>query len=169
MTKMKFSIGTKVKIINKLGIYNDYIDVGMVGKVVNFNKTAPQIGVEFESSIRGHDCNCHAQKKHGWYVDEGNLAIIKDSELVTEREDEMIDATVKYSDGETFVTLADGTTGHAKLMKGDTYNREKGFQIALAKAQIKQKQKVVSALLKQSNALNKEMEKLREKISLIGG
>lgn len=121
--KKKFNIGDKVRIL-KATDGNKTI-VGKVGTIINTNDyIAGFVGVEFSTKIsEGHTCNGKGKNGYCWHCDIGTF------ELVTSISPDRIifrdNATILIKDGKRYV---------AKCCDGDTYDREKGLLVCLAKA-----------------------------------
>ncbi len=118
----EFKVGDRVKVVARC----DGRDlIGKTGKVVVVDNTDYNlpIGVQFDERIDvGHNCDNNGVWGYCWWCESSSL------ELESKYADRIIFrdyATILIKDGKRYVT---------KCEAGDTYDREKGLLVALAKA-----------------------------------
>jgi hypothetical protein len=148
----------------------------MEGVIVNFDKSYRNwVGIDFGKDIGGHDCNTDIIDGHGWYVEDIDLRLVTEikppqsSVYEYEYEPYSIPATkrihgsvvdkfevhdsgvvfkVIQNGRATIVILDDGSKGVSKCCPLDTYDEDKGLDIAWKRAWIKRLQKEVKVLAK---------------------
>ena len=117
----KFKVGDRVKTIaQSCGNKKVFGEIGTI-RIMDDDCYL----VEFDNDIDGHDGNTaryHGKDKHCWWVDKEILELSKQKAYRVIFKD---NATILFKDGKKYV---------AKCCDGDTYDREKGLLVCLAKA-----------------------------------
>lgn len=120
----KFKFGDRVKVIDEI-ITREKNIKGHCGTVIGVLND--WVGVEFDKNISGHNCAGSSFGRTGKHGHCWNCKCDK-LELVNKSTDRVIfkdNATILFKDGKKYV---------AKCCEGDTYDREKGLLVCLAKA-----------------------------------
>lgn len=92
MMKNKFHVGDRVMITNEAVVYisNHLVDPFSVGTICNVpNQPHNFVGVEFDTDIKGHDCEGTCKPGHGWFVIAEDLVYLEDNDT---------DITASFSD-----------------------------------------------------------------------
>lgn len=130
---MDLKVGDKIKLIKPIEVYNfDY--VGMEFEITKIDNEG--LYAKSNLGIMGIDIN---------QVNE-YFELVKPIEVnhITEHEDYKVIRNGKA----TIVILQDGSKGISKCMECDEYDLDKGYQIALLKAEIKSKSKLLKEISK---------------------
>lgn len=109
--KNKFNIGDRV--VKADGTYK-----GKCGRVIGFD--GEDVAVQFDEYIGTHDCGGSGKDGHCWWCIPENIKLLQP-------------ACVIFNEKET-VLIKDGKKYVSKCMDGDTYDKEKGLLLCLAKA-----------------------------------
>ena len=112
---MKFKIGDRVKRIG-------YDDWG-VGTIVYIDNDDEPYLVEFNKDFYGHNGDGHGKSDHCWWCKKNDIKLVESKNV-----DKLIfrdNVTILIKDGKRYV---------AKCREGDTYDKEKGLLVCLAKA-----------------------------------
>ena len=112
----KFEVGDRVRAIKPIG---NAAACGKVGTIVDIDKHGG-CAVEFDEDIDGHNAFGVGKFGHCWWISPEGLEFVKAPQVIF--------------DGEKTTLIKDGTEYVAKCNKGDTYDREKGLLVCLAKA-----------------------------------
>ena len=126
--KNKFNIGDRVEVVENDLLSSTNLE-GKKGTIIKISDVGA--GIEFDENVDGHSCvfmtDCieghdnRAKKGHGWFVLLESLKKIEETQKV-------------IFEGKTTTLLKDGKKYVAKCGDGDTYDKEKGLLICLAKA-----------------------------------
>ena len=126
--KNKFNIGDRVEVVRN-DVFSAINLEGKKGTIIKISNAGA--GIEFDEYVNGHNCafmtECkeghdnRAKNGHGWFVLLESIKKIEETPKV-------------IFDGKTTTLLKDGKKYVAKCGEGDTYDKEKGLLICLAKA-----------------------------------
>lgn len=120
--EVQFEVGDRVRAINKLpyeGMFGVVDTLGKVGTVIEVGED-DTCAIEFDEHINGHDRNGKGKMGHCWWIAHEKLELVKAPQVIF--------------DGEKTTLIKDGKKYVAKCNDGDTYDREKGLLVCLAKA-----------------------------------
>lgn len=132
MENKEFKIGDRVVAVKPVG--NKEM-VGVKGTVIGFIgeyiSKDTLVSVKFDEYIGGHDCTLagvSCEGGYGWHCGKDEIKKIKDEKIKKIEDDKIIfndKATILFKDGKKFVSKCDNE---------DTYDKEKGLLLCIAKS-----------------------------------
>ena len=118
MKNKEFKIGDRVVAVNPVGSKHMK---GVKGTVIGF--CCNDLGVEFDEFVGGHDCSLSGfscKNGYGWFCRKDEIEKIEKEKVIFNDK-----ATILFKDGKKFVSKCDSE---------DTYDKEKGLLLCIAKS-----------------------------------
>lgn len=124
MKNKKFKIGDRVVAVKPVG-YKGVKGVkgtviGFLGKYISKDTL---VAVKFDEDIGGHDCSmagASCESGYGWHCEKDKIKKIEEEKVIFNGK-----ATILFKDGKKFVSKCDNE---------DTYDKEKGLLLCIAKS-----------------------------------